>query len=86
MKKLGLAVAAAAILLAGSVSYSLAQDQGAGGGTKASPGQTTQQRGTTRGSGNAPSQRDTGGMIAIAIRTDFSSTECVTASNHAYAA
>jgi hypothetical protein len=62
MKKLGLAVAAAAILLAGSVSYSLAQDQGAGGGTKASPGQTTQQRGTTRGSGNAPSQRDTGGM------------------------
>jgi hypothetical protein len=61
MKKLGLAVAAAAILLAGSVSYGLAQDQNTGGGTKAAPGQT-QQRGSVRGSGNAPSQRDTGGM------------------------
>jgi len=60
MKKIGLAVAAAAILLAGSVSYGFAQDQNTGGGTKASPGQT-QQRGSVRGSGNAPS-RDTGGM------------------------
>ena len=59
MKKLGLAVAAAAMLLAGSVRYGLAQDQNTGGGTKASPGQT-QQRGSVRG--NAPSQRDTGGM------------------------
>jgi len=47
MKKLGLAVAAAAILLAGSVSYGFAQDQNTGGGTKASPGQT-QQRGSVR--------------------------------------
>jgi len=59
MKKLGLAVAAAAILLAGSVSYGFAQDQNTGGGTKASPGQTQQR--SVRGSGNAPS-RDTGGM------------------------
>jgi hypothetical protein len=58
MKKLGLAVTAAAILLAGSVSYGLAQDQNTGGGTKAAPGQT-QQRGKA---GNAPSQRDSGGM------------------------
>lgn len=57
MKKLGLAVAAAAILLAGSVGYGFAQDQNMGGDTKASPGQT-QQRGKA---GNAPSQRDSGG-------------------------
>jgi hypothetical protein len=58
MKKLGLAVTAAAILLAGSVSYGFAQqDQNMGGGTKAAPGQT-QQRGKA---GNAPSQRDTSG-------------------------
>jgi hypothetical protein len=60
MKKLGLAAAAAAILLAGSANYGFAQDRDMGTGTKASPGQT--QRGTVRGSGNTPSQRDTSGM------------------------